>query len=362
MSEPEAVEPSPRPPGFVTRIGLALLHPRWALAIASDRAHTGRSGTDLIAVIALVLAATQLRGLATAVWLGTAVASGFGMRAAVRVLSDALVFDLSMLVVGALAIFGLAGARRSLGRAFDLACVAVLPLLFVRLAATVLVQAARTTVSPAVSALLVLVPVVGMGAVIVLAIRPARTAPARVPPPPPAVAAPARMIGWCVIALAVLGTVTQTLWIAMHLDRVKPMKTGEPAPAFALAEIGPTGALGDRVALASTLGKVTVLDFWATWCGPCLASMPRLEKLARSHADVAVLTINLDDAPAARALFDQRGYTMKLLADDGDTSDRYGVSSIPHTVIIDRAGAVREVVRGADRDLAALVDSARASQ
>jgi peroxiredoxin len=88
-------------------------------------------------------------------------------------------------------------------------------------------------------------------------------------------------------------------------------------------------------------------------------SMPRLEKLARSHPDVAVITINLDDPVAARALFNQQGYTMKILADDGDASERYGVSSIPHTVVIDRRGAVREVIRGTGADLAAIVETLR---
>jgi peroxiredoxin len=89
-------------------------------------------------------------------------------------------------------------------------------------------------------------------------------------------------------------------------------------------------------------------------------SMPRLERLAQAHPDVAVITINLDDPAAARALFHQQGYTMKILADDGDASQRYGVSSIPHTVIIDRHGVVREVVRGTGSDLAGLVEAIRA--
>ena len=119
---------------------------------------------------------------------------------------------------------------------------------------------------------------------------------------------------------------------------------------------------GKPFTLSDYNGKVILLDFWATWCIPCLASMPRLEKLARSHPDVAVLTINLDDPARARALFNERGYTMKLLADDGDTSQRYGVTSIPHTVIIDRRGVVREVVRGTGSDLAASVDAVRTSE
>jgi thiol-disulfide isomerase/thioredoxin len=134
------------------------------------------------------------------------------------------------------------------------------------------------------------------------------------------------------------------------------MTAGGEAPALTLPRIGPGGALGEPIALAASRGKVTVLDFWATWCGPCLSAMPRLDQLARKHPDVAVLAINLDDATAARVLFDHKGYTMTLVADDGDVSERYGVSTIPHTVIIDRRGVVREVIHGIGVDLDRLVD------
>ena len=350
-------------PSFLARLGLAIAHPRWALTVAVDRQHAGRSGSDLIAAILLLLAATQLRGLATAVWLGSSVDLGLGMRAALRVLTGTLTVDLGLLVLGALVVFALAGARRDLGRAFDLACVAALPLLFVDLGATVVVRTAGIASVPgAVGWLLSGLSYGWMGALIALAIRPARVAPARVPAPPAEIVTRARRIGWGVVAVVALGIVTQAGWIARNLELVKPMTTGDEAPALSLAQIGPTGALGDRLTLADTRGKVTVLDFWATWCNPCLAAMPRLEQLARSHPDVAVLTINLDDPARARALFNERGYTMKLLADDGDVSQRYGVTSIPHTVIIDRRGTVREVVRGTGSDLAASVDAIRTSE
>lgn len=350
-------------PSFWERLGLAITQPRWALHVAADRDHAGRSGSDLIAVMVLLLAATQLRGLATAVWFGSSVEVGLGLRVAMRVLTGALTLDLGLLVLGALAVFAFAGARRNLGRAFDLACVAALPLLFVRLGATVVVRTAGAGAVPeAVSWLLSALSYGWMFSLIALATRTERVAPVRAPALPGEILTPARRLGWAVAAVAAVGIVAQTLWIADNLELVKPMKTGDEAPAFSLARVGPTGELGDPVTLAATRGKVTVLDFWATWCKPCLVSMPRLEKLARSHPDVAVLAINTDDPAAARALFNEHGYTMTLLSDDdGDVSQRYGVSTIPHTVIIDRRGRVREVVRGAGHDLAAIVETLRTS-
>ena len=345
-------------PGWFARLGLAIARPRWALALAGDRANAGRSGSDLILALVLVVVATQLRGLATACWIG----GSAGLVFAVRTLTAAVSLHFVLLVLAALLVFAFAGAKRSLGRAFDLACVAVLPLLVVQLVATVALRAAEFDGVPPVMAWFV--PAVGlgwMGALVALAIRPARIGAARIPPPPGAVVRPARRLGWGLAAVAAFGVAVQAHWIADHLEFVRPMASGDEAPAFALPEIGPTGALGPTVALASTRGKITVVDFWATWCKPCLASMPRLEQLARNNPDVAVIAINLDDPAAARALFTERGYTMKLLAGDDDVSQRYGASSIPHTVFIDGAGHVREVVSGAGPDLAAIVETIRTS-
>jgi len=350
-------------PGFLPRLGLAITSPRWALTLAGDRGQAGRSGSDLILAITLVLAATQLRGLATAVWLASSVDLGLGVRAATRVLTGALTVDLGLLVIAALAVFGLAGANRNLGRAFDLACVAALPLWLVDLGATVVVRVAGGPRVPlAIGWLLSGLAYAWMGALVALAARPARGSPARVPAPPPAVIARARRAAWGIIAIVALGVALQATWIARNLELVKPMKTGDEAPAFALPRIDRAGKLGAPVALTESRGKVTVLDFWATWCAPCLASMPRLEKLARDNPDVAVVTINLDDPAGARALFDEHAYTMTLLSDDGDASQRYGVSSIPHTVVIDRRGVIREVVRGTGADLATVVEAARAAE
>jgi thiol-disulfide isomerase/thioredoxin len=357
----EPAAPPTAAPGWLARIGLAIGHPRWALAIAADRRHAGQSGSDLILAIAVLLAATQLRGLATAVWLATEIDLGYALRAAMRVVTGALLVELAVVLLGALAVFALAGARRNLGRAFDLACVAVLPVVVVDLVALVVAQIAGFALPIALSGLLRVLSLGWMGVLIALAIRPARSAPRSSPPPAGAVRS-ARWIGAGIAALAVIGVAIRIVWIAGHLELVKPMTSGEPAPAIALPRIEAGGALGARITLAEARGKVVVLDFWATWCKPCLLEMPRLDQVARAHPDVAVIAINIDDPAAARAMFDRRGWTMALVADDGDTSQRYGVSSIPHTVILDRRGVVRDVLHGARADLATVIETIRSSE
>lgn len=340
---------------FPARIGLAITSPRQALALAADRTHAGRSGTDLFVVLLLMLAATELRGLFGAAWLGGAVQAGLGVRAMIQVLTRALTVELAFLVIAALLLWAAAGKKRDLGRTFDLACVAALPLLFVELAATVVVRALELPVPSKVGLVLSGVSFAWAGVLVALALRPARNPVATMLAPPAEVIRPARAAGWFVIALLVAGALIQAVWLARHSDTMRPMTQGDPAPAFTLPAITRGGTPGEPVALAELRGKVVVLDFWATWCGPCLKAMPKLDLLARTHPDVVVIAINLDDAGAARTLWDERGYLIRLLADDGQVSERYGVSTIPHSVVIDRAGVVRMVARGTTTQLDATV-------
>jgi thiol-disulfide isomerase/thioredoxin len=332
---------------FVERIGLALVRPRAALALAGDRRHTGRSGSDLLAAICVLLLATQLRAIVAATWLGFAVAGGLGVRAIVQTLSDSIVVDLGFLVVAAAVIFAASGRRRDLGRAFDLACVAALPLLFVDLAASVVVYAADLSVPRTMMWLLSSTSYVWSGVLVAFAVAEVR----RATPTPTGELARPRRAGWIVVALAAAGIVVQIVWLTRHVEHVRPMTAGEPAPELSLPTIAGPDQLGDSVSLADLRGKVVVIDFWATWCNPCLKALPKLDVLARRHPDVAVLAINIDDGNEAFALFSDRKYAMTLLAGDRETSERYGVAAIPHTVVIDRAGNVRSVFRGSSVDL-----------
>ena len=97
---------------------------------------------------------------------------------------------------------------------------------------------------------------------------------------------PQRKFGWWFRLLE-----GHSRWETFEL--VKPMKSGDEAPAIALPRIGEGGALGDRVTLEASRGRITVLDFWATWCKPCLAGMPRLDQLARANPDIAVIAVNV---------------------------------------------------------------------
>jgi thiol-disulfide isomerase/thioredoxin len=349
--------PAGEAPGLIARIGLALARPRWALALAADRRVAGRSGTDLIALIALALVSTRLIGIAGGIWLGAAIDASLGTRAVTRILTGSLTSPLCFLLLGALVLWLAAGRRRNLGRAFDLACVAVIPLFVVAIAEGLIARAVDAPLPLPARLAATLAAWAWSGALFALAWRPARLAPPAPPPPPAGAVRAARRAGAIAIAAAAVGAALHGVWIARNLDLLRPVDDGMQAPALALPAIGPGGAPGPVFELGK--GRVTVLDFWATWCGPCIRAMPKLDALAAEHPDVDVLAVNLDDAAEARALLDRRGWTrLRLLADDGVASDRYGVTTIPHTVVIDRDGIVRHVARGGSERVEAAVRAA----
>jgi len=98
------------------------------------------------------------------------------------------------------------------------------------------------------------------------------------------------------------------------------------------------------VTLSKLRGKVVLLDFWATWCGPCRIEMPRVEKLHQEFKGkgLIVLGVNLREAPErARAFMKKNGYTFGSLLDaKAEVADRYQVDGIPTLLVIDRKGQI----------------------
>jgi thiol-disulfide isomerase/thioredoxin len=118
---------------------------------------------------------------------------------------------------------------------------------------------------------------------------------------------------------------------------------GKPAPAVKLNNLQ-----GEVVDIASHRGKdVVVLDFWATWCGPCRKLMPTLEKVATDYKEkgVVVYAVNQEEAPEEVKKFvaDMKVGLNVLLDADGAVSASYMAMSIPQTVVIDKAGNVSKV-------------------
>lgn len=114
---------------------------------------------------------------------------------------------------------------------------------------------------------------------------------------------------------------------------------GRDAVAFRLRDLD-----GNRVDIRALKGKVVLLDFWASWCSPCVAELPHIEKLHKDFKNqgLVVLGLNSEAADDARNFVKKRGYTFPTLVDErGAISMKYGVFTIPQIFIIDRDGKVK---------------------
>jgi peroxiredoxin len=354
MTSPDAgVGPGPAAgPGAIARLGLALVAPRWALAVADQPEHAGRSGNDLIRLLGLLLLSVHTRRIVAAVWLATAVGMMAGLRGVAAVLSEALTVDLAFLVVATLVLWLASGSRRSLGRAFDQVCVAAIPLIAIEVVATVVIRGADLAIPREVMLALSGVAYAWAGVLVAIGWRQIRRAPPPRVPVPPELAARGRIVGHLVLLAALAALVINTVWILRNTELLRPMTPGDPAPAFSLPAIAADGTLAAPIGLEASLGKVVVVDFWATWCQPCIQSLPRLAKVRdQLGADGEVIAVNLDDPAEARALIDKLAPRLTLVYDPGQAvASRYGVGPIPHSVVIDRAGRVRAVLRGDEVD------------
>lgn len=117
------------------------------------------------------------------------------------------------------------------------------------------------------------------------------------------------------------------------------------APDFTLPSLG-----GGNVRLQEQRGRVVMVNFWASWCGPCRVEMPHLSRLYEKYkaSGFVVLAVNIDEDPLkAAAVAKQLGLRFPVLLDgDKKVSRQYELATMPSTVLVDRDGRVRHVHRG----------------
>ena len=120
---------------------------------------------------------------------------------------------------------------------------------------------------------------------------------------------------------------------------------GAAAPDFTLRTLS-----GSNMRLQEQRGQVVLVNFWATWCGPCRKEMPHLNRIADKYksSGLVLLGVNVDDdVRNAADLSAKLGVKFPVLLDtDKKVSRLYDLNSMPSTMVIDRSGKVRFVHRG----------------
>jgi thiol-disulfide isomerase/thioredoxin len=155
------------------------------------------------------------------------------------------------------------------------------------------------------------------------------------------------------LSIAIVGALIVTLSIFERWDHVAAPASGQAAPSVVLPLHG-----GGTVDLAGLRGKVVVVDFWATWCPPCVRSLPNLDAVARELGPkgLVAIAVNRDD-PGAQAelvgpFLKQYGLSALTIAlDDGRAGSAFRVQALPTLFVIDRDGnIVASHVGGLERD------------
>jgi len=127
-------------------------------------------------------------------------------------------------------------------------------------------------------------------------------------------------------------------------------------PAIAADATGPAAEFklqsrsGPAVSLSSLKGQVVLINFWATWCGPCRKEMPFLEQIQKKYAPLGFTMVGVnveEDTRLMDAFLNDVPVTFPILLDPANSvSKLYNVSAMPSTVIVDRKGNVRFIHQG----------------
>lgn len=125
-----------------------------------------------------------------------------------------------------------------------------------------------------------------------------------------------------------------------------PLRVGQRPPALSLNRLSGN----EPVTLAGLAGNVVILDFWATFCGPCRQVMPALDSLYQRNRGrgLSVVGMSFEPESTINAFMQRRPVSYTVARDVGNTARRYGVRAIPTLVVLDRQGTVRQISVGFD--------------
>ncbi len=344
-------EQDPAEPAFHARLGLLLLAPSRALAALALRKSGG--ARDALYLVIVTMIAFRLPDLLRAVLSFSRISVSGGLSRLLGVIGSELGTAAFVALGSALVITLLAGrGRRDPALGLELGSACYVPY-FIAWSPVRLFDGEGLLGYPP----QLLARVVGVVAWVWVALfvglcvrtlrRPGGPAPSRVP-------GPKGLAGIAVLTVPALALVLGIVWSARHYQSLRPPGRLDLAPDFTLARVD--GQAGS-VKLSDLRGRVVVVDFWATWCPPCLAMLPMLHDLHQQWhpRGVEFLGVDSDGPMVTRAevadFLARHPIPYPVVIDDQQVQGLYGVYSIPHLVIVGRDGKIARVfVGGASRE------------
>lgn len=143
----------------------------------------------------------------------------------------------------------------------------------------------------------------------------------------------------------ILAIVLMLVCLSASASAASLIMPGVEAPDFEAQMIS-----GETFKLSEQRGKVVLLNIWATWCGPCVAEMPDIDRLAKDYADdLVVIGVNSGEPlEAVKAFIEKNGYTYPIALDTDYriSGELYPTMAIPYTVVINPLGVITQVHRG----------------
>ncbi len=156
------------------------------------------------------------------------------------------------------------------------------------------------------------------------------------------------------VCLLVVGLLLGFALLPRLFKAREPAMVGKASPDFSVPLVANAdqvpkaadGSVATTVSISGLKGKAVIIDFWATWCGPCNLEAPILDQVAKKYADrgLVVVGVSQDDSPELPKEWSKaRRYSYPLAFDADRVSNLFNVDSLPTMIVLDRQGVVRAV-------------------
>jgi thiol-disulfide isomerase/thioredoxin len=144
-----------------------------------------------------------------------------------------------------------------------------------------------------------------------------------------------RTMSWLMTLVVIVG-------VAFALGTLRAPDLPERAPDLQARTLA-----GEPVALATLKGRPVLLNFWATWCGPCRFEIPAISRFAKRHPDMTVWGVTVEPVFRVQEAIDELDIDYPVLLGDSELLDAYGVTTFPTTIFIDGEGRIHSAHVGA---------------